>query len=266
MTKRKTTASAQARALAASADLRYADALRQVRAGTGVLTAGLLLMEASTQPLLPPGDDWWVESDEFDEEELFEPPRDPRRYFSQLLGEPVPLNSVLGLVGVADRDAELVIEQHIPGRGVWVRIGDRRFVISLDADRSYRLCGRRGCNQTVKLSGRCYDHFPESGGPSPLNRFCLELEVSEAAARLYLERETYHSDLQDLLKTAARTGIEPDDLRDAIFTYIPYLKAELSAYIDKLIDEAINAQGEGSTGQPPGAPSEREQATSCTAQ
>lgn len=265
MTKRKTTASARARSLAASTDLRYADALRQVRAGTGVLTAGLLLMEASTQPLLP-GDDWWVESHEFDEEELFEPRRDPRRYFSQLLGEPVRLSSVLGLVRAVDRDAELVIEQQIPGRGIWVQTGDRRFVISLEADRSYQLCGRRGCTRTVKLSGRCYDHFPESGDSSPLNRFCLESEVSEAAARLYLERATYHSDLRDLLRTAARIGIEPDTLRDAIFLYIPYLQAELSAYVDKLIDEAIDAQGERSTGQPTGAPSEREQATSCTAQ
>ncbi|MEU6235393.1 hypothetical protein [Kitasatospora sp. NPDC047058] len=163
MTKRQTTASKRARALADQAQIRYADALRTVRANAAGLTVGMLLLECSTQP------DYrgpcWPEGSGWDCREC-EACAPPARFFSQLLGTPVPYDSVLQLVGAlasgphrAGLGDDLVIEELAPGHEVRVRAGGRRFEIGLSQGDVWELCAATGCGWHLEFNGQCRWHI-----------------------------------------------------------------------------------------------------------
>ncbi|MGW4802942.1 hypothetical protein [Kitasatospora sp. NPDC004272] len=214
MTKRQTTASKRARALAEQAQIRYADALRAVRADTAHLTVGMLLLECSTQPAYR--GPCWPEGFGWDCREC-EVCTVPARFFSQLLGTPVPYDSVLQLVGALARgprraglDDDLAVEELSPGHDVQVRVGGRRFEVGLSQGDVWELCGAAGCGWHVEFDGRCGRHTAFDDARQAL------WEVRSWAFGVCEERQLNHGTEEHLVRAALAAGADEVQLIRAI--------------------------------------------------
>ncbi|MEU6235394.1 hypothetical protein [Kitasatospora sp. NPDC047058] len=177
MTKRHTTRSQKARVLQDSSGMPYTQVLRTLdteQPAEQRLTLGMLVAECATRPSLQDS----CGCGEYEGcEECEGGGTGPERYVSALLGGvTVTRYSVLKLAGAvgnrwgANLEEQVVVERLSEGGIVTVRVGGRRFLVSVSQADLLELCGGPGC-----LFGRpgglplCARHLAQEGAEAVLD-------------------------------------------------------------------------------------------------